>query len=159
MEECPPLSCVIEGRLYVGSDDAREAALLEGAGIQTVISIQQHWEREDRDLAKPHLARLPAHIAEHEFYFYDRVGLDISAELVACVHLIRASPGPCLVHCTAGMSRSVTIVTAYLMATEGLAFIDAYTRVREARPIAAINLGFQRLLYDGGDWLEACKTQ
>ncbi|NXS41361.1 DUS12 phosphatase, partial [Balaeniceps rex] len=43
----------------------------------------------------------------------------------------------------AGVSRSVAVVTAYLMKTEGLGWEEAYAAVRAAKPDAEVNPGFQ----------------
>ena len=49
-------------------------------------------------------------------------------------------------HCYAGVSRSATLVLAYLMARERLSLKMALQRVREARPTAMPNQGFLRQL-------------
>jgi hypothetical protein len=48
-----------------------------------------------------------------------------------------------LVHCTAGISRSVTTVIWYLMRFEGYSWADAYALVREQREIAFPNPRFE----------------
>jgi dual specificity MAP kinase phosphatase len=53
-----------------------------------------------------------------------------------------------LVHCQAGVSRSPTIVIAYLMRKLKLKMNDAYGKVREKRPIVAPNLIFMSQLMD-----------
>lgn len=53
-----------------------------------------------------------------------------------------------LVHCQAGVSRSPTIVIAYLMRLLGISMNDAYNRVRELRPIVAPNIVFWSQLTD-----------
>ena len=45
------------------------------------------------------------------------------------------SPGAVLVHCEYGVSRSATIVIAYLMCKRGLKFEDALAMVKEKRKI------------------------
>lgn len=47
-----------------------------------------------------------------------------------------------LVHCVQGVSRSVTIVLAYLMVKLGITYTDAFDRVRKVRGIASPNIGF-----------------
>ncbi|CAK4599107.1 unnamed protein product [Aphanomyces euteiches] len=51
--------------------------------------------------------------------------------------------GGILVHCAGGRSRSPAIVMAYLMLTMGLSYEDALTKVRTARPVVALNSGFE----------------
>lgn len=61
-----------------------------------------------------------------------------------------------LVHCQMGISRSATIVIKFLMEYEGLSFVDAQNRVREARPFIRINFGFEQQLLQSEDrknWL------
>lgn len=47
-----------------------------------------------------------------------------------------------LIHCHAGISRSATIVIAYLMVENNMNLIDAYTHVKSKRKIIGPNLGF-----------------
>eukprot|EP00659_Diplonema_papillatum_P004760 gene4760-7318_t len=54
----------------------------------------------------------------------------------------RTKGGNCLVHCHQGVSRSVTVVAAYLMWKQGLAPEAAITAVRDARDVARPNAGF-----------------
>jgi protein-tyrosine phosphatase len=53
-----------------------------------------------------------------------------------------------LVHCYAGVSRSVTIAVSYLMSTRHLDFKEAMALVKMRRPCAGPNLGFIRQLKD-----------
>lgn len=46
------------------------------------------------------------------------------------------------VHCEVGVSRSATLVTAFLMRTEGLSFFEALSRVRSKRIQVLPNIGF-----------------
>jgi dual specificity phosphatase 12 len=54
------------------------------------------------------------------------------------------SGGIVLVHCYAGVSRSASVVIAYLMRELGLTMLDALTYCRKRRPIVFPNPGFQR---------------
>jgi len=47
-----------------------------------------------------------------------------------------------LVHCRAGISRSPTVVLAYLMQREGMSLNDAYTVLKRVRPCVSPNLDF-----------------
>jgi protein-tyrosine phosphatase len=50
------------------------------------------------------------------------------------------------VHCKAGVSRSATVVIAYLMKYEKMNWHEAIQRVRELRPIICPNKGFLQIL-------------
>ena len=50
------------------------------------------------------------------------------------------------VHCNAGVSRSVTVVIAYLMKYETLSWYNALKQVESVRPFICPNRGFLNLL-------------
>lgn len=54
----------------------------------------------------------------------------------------------CLVHCMAGMSRSATIVIAYLMSRNRWPLRRALVHVKQCRSIIYPNRGFLRQLYE-----------
>ncbi|XP_026545374.1 dual specificity protein phosphatase 15 [Notechis scutatus] len=66
------------------------------------------------------------------------------------IHSCRLQGGTCLVHCLAGISRSTTIVLAYLMAVTQLSWLEALEAVKAVRPVANPNLGFRRQLEEFG---------
>ena len=49
----------------------------------------------------------------------------------------------CLVHCHAGVSRSVSLVLSYLMYTQKLTFEEALNKVKEKRSMACPNISFE----------------
>ncbi|PIA38923.1 hypothetical protein AQUCO_02700246v1 [Aquilegia coerulea] len=55
---------------------------------------------------------------------------------------VREQEGRVLVHCCQGVSRSTSLVIAYLMWREGQSFDDAFQYVKAARGIANPNMGF-----------------
>ncbi|GMH11546.1 hypothetical protein Nepgr_013387 [Nepenthes gracilis] len=55
---------------------------------------------------------------------------------------VREQKGRVFVHCCQGVSRSTSLVIAYLMWREGQSFDDAFQYVKEARGIADPNMGF-----------------
>ena len=54
--------------------------------------------------------------------------------------------GKILIHCHQGVSRSVSLVIAYLIAEEHLSYEEALSKVKEQRSIAAPNANFERQL-------------
>lgn len=72
-------------------------------------------------------------------------------ESIMFMHECRLKGEGCLVHCLAGVSRSVTLVVAYIMTLTGRGWQEALAAVRVVRPSAQPNLGFQRQLQDFQD--------
>ncbi|XP_035882509.1 dual specificity protein phosphatase 22 isoform X1 [Phyllostomus discolor] len=69
-------------------------------------------------------------------------------ESIKFIHECRLRGEGCLVHCLAGVSRSVTLVTAYIMTVTDFGWEDALHTVRAGRSCANPNLGFQRQLQE-----------
>ncbi|XP_043990318.1 dual specificity protein phosphatase 22-B isoform X2 [Gambusia affinis] len=72
-------------------------------------------------------------------------------ESIMFMHECRLKGEGCLVHCLAGVSRSVTLVIAYIMTMTGLGWQDVLNAVRVVRPCANPNLGFQKQLQEFED--------
>ncbi|KAH0821596.1 hypothetical protein GEV33_001195 [Tenebrio molitor] len=64
------------------------------------------------------------------------------------IHAARLREGNVLIHCLAGMSRSVTVTVAYIMSVTNLNWKEALKVVRAGRAVANPNLGFQKQLQD-----------
>ncbi|XP_062963174.1 dual specificity protein phosphatase 15 isoform X1 [Cynocephalus volans] len=71
-------------------------------------------------------------------------------ECINFIHCCRLNGGNCLVHCFAGISRSTTIVTAYVMTVTGLGWLDVLEAIKATRPIANPNPGFRQQLEEFG---------
>uniref|UniRef100_A0A2K6TLM1 Dual specificity protein phosphatase 15 n=1 Tax=Saimiri boliviensis boliviensis TaxID=39432 RepID=A0A2K6TLM1_SAIBB len=71
-------------------------------------------------------------------------------ECINFIHCCRLDGGNCLVHCFAGISRSTTIVTAYVMTVTGLGWRDVLEAIKATRPIANPNPGFRQQLEEFG---------
>ncbi|XP_049635320.1 dual specificity protein phosphatase 15 isoform X2 [Suncus etruscus] len=71
-------------------------------------------------------------------------------ECINFIHCCRLNGGNCLVHCFAGISRSTTIVTAYVMTVTGLGWRDVLDAIKSTRPIANPNPGFRQQLEEFG---------
>lgn len=64
-----------------------------------------------------------------------------------------------LVHCQAGVSRSPTMVIAYLMKHTRRTMVDSYKFVKARRPIISPNLNFMGQLVEWETALQANKTE
>ncbi|XP_029683772.1 dual specificity protein phosphatase 22-B isoform X2 [Takifugu rubripes] len=124
--------------LYLGNiKDARDEKLLAQHNITHILSIH--------DTAAPLLedmTYLCISAADHSRqnltqYFRDSIMF---------IHESRLKGEGCLVHCVAGVSRSVTLVVAYIMTVTGRGWVESLAAVRSARPCAGPNLGFLRQL-------------
>lgn len=69
-------------------------------------------------------------------------------EAIVFLHSAISNGGTVLVHCFAGVSRSASIVIAYLMHDMGMPMLEAMSFTRRRRPIIFPNFGFQRQLMD-----------
>lgn len=58
------------------------------------------------------------------------------------IHHILESGDKVLVHCVAGVSRSATIVTAYLMRLNDMRYKEALAMLKRVRPFVTPNQGF-----------------
>jgi dual specificity phosphatase 12 len=62
------------------------------------------------------------------------------------LHTAITSGGAALVHCNAGVSRSATIVLAYLMAHHNMSLAAAHALLKQCRPAIQPNPGFMEQL-------------
>jgi predicted protein tyrosine phosphatase len=146
------ISCVLPGRLYIGDEDARHPSVLAAHGIVRVISCQQHWERNAH---YPAIRTMPAGVEEFAYFFDDWHTVDITDALRSSYAQIATSPGPCLVHCAAGISRSSSIVAGYLMAAHHLTADAALAYLIERHPRANPRANFRRQLAAYAEALDA----
>lgn len=72
--------------------------------------------------------------------------LDSAIEIIDAALESNKGTGRILVHCSAGISRSPTIVTGYLMKRSGMSLKEALGCVVRARPQVSPNSGFLRQL-------------
>lgn len=60
---------------------------------------------------------------------------------------ISTSNSPVLIYCWAGISRSVTILIAYLISKKNMSYLTSYFKIKKVRPFIHPNIGFVNALY------------
>ncbi|NXY84961.1 DS13B phosphatase, partial [Alcedo cyanopectus] len=134
--------------LYVGDlYAARDKAQLSQLGISHIV---------DAAAGRFHIDTGPKFYKDLSVDYYgvqaeDNPNFDLSIYFYPVAQYIRAalnSPrGKVLVHCAMGISRSATLVLAFLMICENLSLVDAIQTVRPHRGICP-NSGFLKQLQD-----------
>eukprot|EP00892_Ulva_mutabilis_P003073 jgi/Ulvmu1/12767/UM096_0009.1 len=126
-------------RLYIGSlNVAKNAALLDKLGVSGVINASKAYYT------------LPASIQRLEVAVDDSPGVRIDDRLHECCEFITKhlqAGSAVLVHCRGGISRSATIVIAYLIKAGGKSSLrEAYTHACTQKPNIMPNTGFFKQL-------------
>lgn len=87
------------------------------------------------------------HLALNEYSFPVCICINSITLLVLFAEEARSKNSAVLVHCLAGVSRSVTVTLAYLMHTRALNLNDAFTLVRDRKPDVSPNFHFMQQLH------------
>jgi len=138
---------LIVKNLFIGNlQDAYNKDFLLKNNINLVINCCE--ECHDVDYASLGLGGMTV----YHLHLIDHIGESLQRYnyLTNMVRLINdhlsKNKGAVLVHCFAGVSRSVSIVVAYLMCKYNMTFDQALAFVRKMRPIANPNYSFQQQL-------------
>lgn len=129
------ISEILENKLYLTDMfAANDKALLTNRNIKGIISLggldeQVHYINHDG-------------IDHHWVYIDDDESEPISDHFDECINFIDSTNGPVLVHCWAGISRSATIVVAYLMRKREMNYKEAIQFVQKRRSFICPNDGF-----------------
>ncbi|XP_052815537.1 dual specificity protein phosphatase 22-like [Mya arenaria] len=130
----------IIGGVYVGNfRDSKDIDQLTKNNITHILSIHDNAKalREDRE----YLCIVASDTPEQSL-------VEFFPECIDFIHKARLSGGNVLIHCLAGVSRSVTVTGAYLMTATKLGWRDALNCIRGARNCAQPNYGFQKQLQE-----------
>ena len=131
------ISKIIEDKLYLGTyEDAKNLKDSNDYGITRVISLGT--ENNVSEILDSTFDKLQIDIVDH-------ADAPIDDEFERCIDFINKE-GRVLVHCRRGISRSSTIVLAYLMKKEKMTLDAAYDLTRERRGCINPNLGFHLTL-------------
>ncbi|ELP91980.1 dual specificity protein phosphatase, putative [Entamoeba invadens IP1] len=131
------VSEVIPGELYLGTRYGAEYnAILRQYSIQSVLSLVI-GEIEIPTFIKQKL----------QISIEDSSYENIEKHFEGCITFIEQNPKPVLVHCEMGVSRSASIVIAYLMKTQKKTLKESYDFVKAKRTWINPNNGFWCQLY------------
>ncbi|XP_044856938.1 dual specificity protein phosphatase 12 isoform X1 [Mauremys mutica] len=125
---------VLPGLLVGGGAAGAAPGALQAAGVVALLSVEAE---EPPPVAGIRTLHVPAR---------DEPGTDLLSHLDSCAAFLsaaRAGGGAALVRCHAGVSRSVAVVTAYLMKTNNLTFEEAYATIKAIKSDAKMNEGFE----------------
>lgn len=126
---------ILPQKLYLSSCDvAAQSSVIKEYNIAGIISLGSFEEHVHYKMHRE---------PEYLFIFIDdHASEPIHQHFKECIEFINATQGPVLVHCAAGISRSATIVIAYLMVNNKMDYHDAIAYVKSKRPIIRPNHGF-----------------
>ncbi|XP_065112567.1 dual specificity protein phosphatase 10 [Paramisgurnus dabryanus] len=129
--------------LFLGNErDAQDLELMQRLNIGYILNVTTHLPLYHYDLGHFNYKRLPATDSNKQNlrqYFEEAFEYIEDAQ--------QAGQG-LLIHCQAGVSRSATIVIAYLMKHSWMTMTDAYKFVKSRRPIISPNLNFMGQLLE-----------
>eukprot|EP00042_Codosiga_hollandica_P051406 m.630498 g.630498 ORF g.630498 m.630498 type:complete len:366 (-) comp58278_c0_seq4:153-1250(-) len=148
------LDCIIEDQLYLGDFwQAKQLPLLQRHGITHIINLAAIDSNNGR--FPEHFKYLAIHVKDFEEEPLDRVfgvcfrfmdGALDAKDAEDAGNGESKSRGRVFVHCMAGVSRSATIVVAYVMRRFHLDLKTALRQVQQKRPVVSPNDGFLKQL-------------
>ncbi|KAM9359679.1 dual specificity protein phosphatase 14 [Symphorus nematophorus] len=131
----------VRPRLFLsGLDSALSPSVLSSRNVTLVVNASGLEDVSYPQLEGLQVLHVPVQDQPHAplRHFFDLV-----AERIHQNHT-----GATLVHCTAGRSRSPSLIIAYLMRFEGISLRQAHELVLQQRPFVRPNAGFWRQLMD-----------
>ena len=136
------INLVCDG-LYIGdAEAASELGMLEELKIQRIISLGNEKEvKKYKYFENIEYLKIVVDDVDNE---------NIGKYFAICNKFISLGFdfGNVLVHCHKGVSRSATIVIAYLMYTYKADFYAAFQKLKSVRPIVKPNAGFMKQLQE-----------
>jgi Leucine-rich repeat (LRR) protein len=143
---------IVKG-LYLGPQEAASSlAYLESLNIHSIVRVL-------RDASVPVFAD---HFTYHIIPIPDLCTFDISQFFSDAARFIESELEQgrnVLVHCAVGMSRSASIVIAYLMFAQRMSLDQAVLWTRRRRPIISPNNGFMQQLQEMEQQINLCRTR
>jgi len=143
-------SSIVDGFLYLGGfENARNKQQLQDLGISHIINSAGEIENQ-----------FPNDFKYLSFKIDDTPNTNIAEHFAQAVQFIeeaKAASSKVLVHCAMGISRSSSIVIAYLMHDKGWTYEQAHEFVRSLRSCIRPNPGFMAQLVSLEQQLNASK--
>jgi hypothetical protein len=125
----------ISQKVYLGNEDgAREKEKLASLGVNRILNCASACEIYH-----------PYDFEYKQLYLENEINENIKKYFKDCIEFIERSD-KIFVHCRMGMSRSATIVIAYIMWKEKMAFVTAKEFVKSKRKCIYPNKGFENQL-------------
>ncbi|KAG9410058.1 hypothetical protein AC1031_018093 [Aphanomyces cochlioides] len=130
-----------------GRHHAKNRDQLKALGITHILNVTPP-RKVDPVAGVPNFFEKDPTFTYRRCALYDNQGENILASLDGCIAFIDQAKfyGRILVHCKAGVSRSASIVIAYLMKTNQLTFQEALAAVQAKHPMANPNASFRAQL-------------
>lgn len=130
----------IISNLYIGNIEAAcNEELLQQLGIEVIVQV----------LSDTRETRIFKSFKYYEIGVADWPTVNITKYLPAAISFIHTNlrlGKKVFVHCVAGVSRSPTVVIAYLMVSRKMSYDQALAFVQERRPVVNPNHGFEMQL-------------
>jgi len=127
------ISEIINDRLFLGNiSHSLSKTVLKILGVRRIINISQEIPCSFPDEFEYYHIKISDHPKENLYKYFDEV-----------CQFIESSPGPVFVHCRMGISRSSSIVIAYIGKKFNMSFEKVYEIVKHRRHCISPNHGFK----------------
>lgn len=131
--------------IYLGNwQDSEDIEQLKSNNIKSVLTLN-HEHSHSAEILNQYAGM---GISTKYIKIHDSTLADITPYLTECVEWIKSQKGNVLVHCTAGVSRSATVVAAYIVKEKKYTPKQALEYVKQSRHIAGPNPSFVAQLHN-----------
>lgn len=131
-------ACILEHSLFLGSQDSVTTENIDQYNLTHILSLGIETPFiEDREVVKRYIPCLD--LPETNM-------MEIFEDASEFIDIAIDAKGVVLVHCNAGVSRSASVVVAFLILKKAMSLEGAMKLVKEKRPAAQPNSGFVKQL-------------
>ncbi|KAK7913032.1 hypothetical protein WMY93_013243 [Mugilogobius chulae] len=130
---------VVDGLFLGNIRDSEDRESLSKNGITHILSVHNNARPVYEDMIYLCINADDASSQNLLQHFKDAIGF---------IHECRLNGGACLVHCLAGVSRSTTMVVAYLMTVTKYDWEECLSAIKAVRSFVGPNYGFQQQLQE-----------